>query len=273
MNGLRHASGGTACPPYSRGPYVWDQNVTFTGGLAGVNTPGSVFYVAKTGNDANDGKSWDRAFLTIQAGVDATTASKGDVVLVGPSGADSHYNENVMITTSGIRLYAVKQGKETRIRATGSSTRYPYTLLSGDIISGSCVSIMATNVEVAGFNLDASGEFGGIYVGDGYRIDSGNDTEAANSQVYNCLFKYGTVGLVYDGAEEEHRCYDNVFYRQSDFGIYIGPGGSRTTKRPIISNNDFQAVEGYGIYSYDAVTTENIMVENNRFLDRSLATL
>ncbi len=272
MNGLRHTSGGTACPPYSRGPYVWDQMVTFTGGLAGVNTPGSVFYVAKTGNDSNDGKSWDRAFLTIQAGVDATTANKGDVVLVGPSGGGTHYNENVLITKNGIRLFAIVRGKETRVRASGADTLYPFSTPTGDSILGACFTVLANEVEIAGFNCDASGAYCGIYIGDGYRIDSGNDYETPNCYIHDILFKYGTAAIVYDGCAEEQRFYNNELYRQSDYGVYIGPGGSRTSKRIIISDNAFHAVEGYGVFLYDAVSTENVSCVRNWFGDRTAGT-
>ena len=116
------------------------------------------------------------------------------------------------------------------------------------------------DVEIAGFQFDASGVYCGLYIGDGYRIDStvyagGADTE--NSYVHNNTFKYGTTGLYYDGASNDHFLTDNYFYRQADNGVYIGPGGTQSVSRIHVSNNNFSFCEDYGVFMYSASGTNH----------------
>lgn len=67
--GLRQESGDPAASPFSRGPYRWDQFVTFSGGMAGClkGTGGKIYFIdEENGSDGNDGLSPDRAFATLE---------------------------------------------------------------------------------------------------------------------------------------------------------------------------------------------------------------
>ncbi len=59
---------------------VLGDNITLSGNAAGINSAPNVLYVAKDGNDSNNGVSIDNAFLTISAAVGA--ASSGTIVKV-----------------------------------------------------------------------------------------------------------------------------------------------------------------------------------------------
>ena len=57
---------------------------------AALDIRGDIFYVAMTGLDTNNGKTWATAFFSIDRGVNACTAGAGDAVFVAPGA----YNEN-----------------------------------------------------------------------------------------------------------------------------------------------------------------------------------
>ena len=59
---------------------VLGDNISLSGSAAGINSAPNVLYVAKDGNDSNNGVSIDNAFLTISAAVGA--ASSGTIVKV-----------------------------------------------------------------------------------------------------------------------------------------------------------------------------------------------
>ena len=113
--GLRGASGNPASPPYSRGPYVWDQQVTFSQGVSG---EGNTWYVDGTnGSSGNDGKSWASAINTIQGAVDL--ASAGDIIFITSelitdyTGDPTSYEENLVIgvDTPNLSLIGVSRGR------------------------------------------------------------------------------------------------------------------------------------------------------------------
>lgn len=59
---------------------ILGDNITLSGSAAGINSAPNVLYVAKDGNDSNNGVSIDNAYLTISAAVGA--ASSGTIVKV-----------------------------------------------------------------------------------------------------------------------------------------------------------------------------------------------
>jgi len=94
--GLRTYKGAVACPPYTNGPYYWDQFVAFTGGISGSNSKGKSWYVSSaSGVDTNDGRSWTTPYLTIQTAV--TAASAGDTIYL-----QGTFTEAVTCSTSSL---------------------------------------------------------------------------------------------------------------------------------------------------------------------------
>ncbi|MFA7157997.1 MAG: right-handed parallel beta-helix repeat-containing protein [Kiritimatiellia bacterium] len=78
---------------------------------------GAEYFVGKHGNDANDGKARDKAFLTIQKG--ASAIQPGDILTIGPG----EYAENIKIINFG------SPGKDTVVRAEIPGT----AILRGDV--------------------------------------------------------------------------------------------------------------------------------------------
>lgn len=78
-NGLRGINGNPASPPYSNGPYKWDQFVTYTQGVNGtlIGQAGKIYYVdEENGSDGNDGLTPQTAFATLDKCWGNTTGNK-----------------------------------------------------------------------------------------------------------------------------------------------------------------------------------------------------
>lgn len=276
-SGLQNPGGNPTSSPFRNGPYVWDQQITFTAGVAGANTQGSVYYAdSVSGTAGGDGKSWGTALSTIQACVDLCGDGTGDVIYVAGGNGESatRYNENVIIIAKrGLRIIGVGGHKNVIIRVSGGSPLYPVTPVGQSAATGVGMLILSSNVEVSGISFDASGAYIGVYIGDGYRVDNSYDYDTENCKIYNCTFKYGAIGIAVDGGAGDSEIFNNYFYKQSDIGIHIAPGGTRTSVRIRIHDNDFMGCEDYGVYLYDTTTTINIAIgPRNVFADHSTDT-
>lgn len=113
--GLRSSNGKQACPPYSQGPYTWDQMVNFSAGVSGNNVVlykgANVWFVDKTNvSTAGDGKSWETAFRTLTAAL--AVAGDYDVIFVGPG----FYTEAtaLTITQTGLKIIGCNSSGKTR---------------------------------------------------------------------------------------------------------------------------------------------------------------
>lgn len=272
-------------------------------------TTGKTFYVdANTGSDANSGRYQFAPKLTIQSAVDAVTSDRGDVVIVGAG----RYYENVRITKSKMTLMGAQTGgkQSVSIRPAGvgllgvtvaeADPVYGYSAVNGQAIRGSAVTINAASVELCGLEFDTSGmktvasparkavskkapfpkpattwvSYNGVYVGDGYRINTSYNYDCNGSYIHDCIFKRGAIGMHYDGASEDHRLEHNLFYRTEGGTtkgcVFVDPGGNRQTSRIVIADNIFLAIEdaAYGILGYDSNETKSVLIARNTFLDR-----
>ena len=183
--GLR-GSMGVAAPPFTAGPYTWDQQVSFTGGVSGANTKGKVVYVDGTlGSDQNSGSGWSDAMATIQAGV--TAAGAFGVVYITPktmAAGDtdpSSYAENIVIPAAYccMRIIGIGhrvQGGLPQIKIGGTVHSYMLTIRApGCFIS---------NIGFNG-NSTAGAPLNGAIVLD----DNGSTKTAFGTSIVNCHFK------------------------------------------------------------------------------------
>ena len=184
MEGLRHTSGGTAVPPYSRGPYIWDQHVTMNAGVSGANVPGKCWYVDGTnGKAANDAKSWTRAISTIQGAIDLAGAD--DVIYVAPklitdlTGDPTSYAENLIIPVAamGLSIIGVSRG-----RSQGGLPQVKKGSGSSALLTIQAAGCLIANM---GFN-GASSTGGGILLDDDYSTKTAFGTTIAGCHFKNC---------------------------------------------------------------------------------------
>lgn len=238
-----------------------------------VAAPGSTFYVdGETGTAGGPGRDWDGAFDTIQAAVDLCGDGTGDRIYVAPH----KYQENVVIfEKEALQIIATHPGWVTRIRAGDGATKYTMNTVGGVSMQGFCFVVLSRSVTVDGFLLDGGGNYGGMYVGDGYRIDTDWTENSASARIQNNVFVGGAEGnhaLILDGCSDDVQIDGNIFNDWTQAALQIDPGGARTCQNPIIKNNHFIDIASgkKGIAMYSSATTVGIQVgPNNVFADKA----
>ena len=184
--GLRSTGGNPASPPYTNGPYVWDQHVTFNAGISAPNGEGDCWFVDGTnGASGNNGKSWSTALDTIQAAV--TLAGPGDTIYITAedltdfTGDPTSYEENVVIpaATSNLSLIGVSRG-----RTQGGLPQ----LKVGTTTTQALLTIRAPGCLIANMGFNGAGATGGgILLDDDYAAKSAFGTSIIGCHFKNCV--------------------------------------------------------------------------------------
>lgn len=182
--GLKSTGGNPSASPFSHGPYTWDQHVTFTAGVTGANTSGSVYYVDGTnGSDSNDGTSWSQAKATIQAAV--TAAGANGVVYVIPkaitdyTGDPTSYAETVIIpaTHYGLSIIGVNRGQ----------TQGGLPQIKKGSGTTALLTIRAAGCLIANMGFNGAGSTGGgILLDDDYAAKTAFGTTITGCHFKNC---------------------------------------------------------------------------------------
>lgn len=276
--GLQNAGGNPTSSPFRNGPYTWDQQVTFTAGLAGVNSPGEVRYVDGTdGNDNNDGTSWGTAFSTIQAGV--TSAGARGTVFVAPlevaSGATDpgSYAETIIIpaTHEGLSLIGINTGR----------TQGGLPQVKKGSGTTALLTIRAPNCLIAnmGFNgiwtADSTQSLVGILLD-----DDGSTKTACGTTIAGCHFKNcagstastnasagGAITWSAQGNAWQVLIVGNRFYKNVGDIVLLGTSGSRP-QDVIIENNIFSgpaANVDCNLYLAGGSGMNGVIIRNNEF--------
>lgn len=272
MSGLRQVDGNAAAPPYDSGPYEWDQHVTYTGGLSGENTSGTFYFVdGDNGNDANSGKSWEKAMKTIQAAV--TAAGAYGTVYVKPkamaAGATdpSSYAETIIIpaTHECLRIVGISfgrtQGGLPQIKIGAGSTAMLTIRAPGCLIAN------------LGFN-------GGSSTGGGILLDDDGSTKTAfGTTIAGCHFKNcvgstatnaatgGAIMWSSEGNAWQVHIVGNRFYKNVGDVVLLGTGGS-VPQDVVIENNVFSgpaANVDCNLYLAGGSGMDGVIIRNNEF--------
>lgn len=117
-------------------------NLVVAGGECG---PAEEYFVAKTGLDANDGLSWERAKLTIQAGLDLCSGRGLHRVFVGPGWYEEDFATPLNATASFGQLIAYNP-------TPGNS--YGAVTIQGQTTA--CLTVQARGWYISGFEFDAA---------------------------------------------------------------------------------------------------------------------
>ncbi len=270
--GLRSLAGQPAAPPYAHGPYTWDQQVTFTGGVAGVNSPGSVFYVDGTnGTTGGPGTGWSNAFSTIQAAVTAA-GGFGTVFVAAKAMAagatdPASYEENVIIpaTHEGLAIIGVSRG-----RTQGGLPQ----MKDGTGTTTAILIIRAPGCLIMNMGFNGSGNTGG-----GILLDDDASTKSAfGTTIAGCHFKNckghatngklgGAIMWSAAGGAWQVLISGNKFYKCVADIVLLGTGSSRP-QDVVIENNLFSGPIGsvdVNIYLAAGSGMDGVYINNNIF--------
>ena len=196
-------------------------------------TPRGVVRVSPSGDDANDGSSWERAKRTVQAGIDAAAVSSGRDVWV----AAGTYPERITMKLF-VRVYGGFAGTETRPEQRDWVNQV--TILDGSA-GGSVVSAPAGS---------------GFSVVDGFTIRNGKTSSGGGIYCYNSFptISHNTI----TGNSSDGR-----FSSDGGGGVFCF-GGPPTISNNMITENG-AVTSGGGIYCYySSPTISNNTITGHR---------
>lgn len=215
-------------------------------------------YVKKTGSDSNDGSSWEKAKLTIQAGINAAfIKSGGDEVWV----AEGVYQEGITLAQN-VFVYGGFIGNET------DKSQRDWTVNVVTIDPGGTKSaVTAANVtsgRIDGFTL-TNGRFtigGGIYCYNSSIIITNNNI--VGNQATD---RGGGIGLYGSSPTIVYNLISNNSATNYGGGIFCADNSSPAINNNTISGNTMgSAGRGGGIYcglrGYPTIT-KNIITNNS----------
>lgn len=275
--GLRGVGGNPAASPYTHGPYTWDQQVTFSQGVAGVNSRGTILYVdGSNGSDTNDGQSWSTAKKTIQAAVTAVGAD--GVVFVLPklitdmAGDPTNYAEAIIIpaTHGGMSLIGVNRGRTQlglpQIKPAGTTHTW-------------ILKIRAPGCYIAGLGFNGNSTAGAPLNGAILLDDDGSAKSACGTTIENCHFKNccgttvtdcrtgGAIDWPAAGNAWQVRIVGNRFYKNVCDICLLGTS-SNSPQDVIIESNHFSgptASVDTNLYLAGGSGMDGVHVCNNTF--------
>jgi hypothetical protein len=183
---------GVAAPPFSRGPYRWNQRVNFTAGISGTNVQqyrgANVWYVDKTNcTVTGDGKSWESAFLTLTEAV--AVAGDYDYIFIGPG----FYTEvaTQTITQVGLKIIGCNTSGKTRGPC---ALKGPSGGVTTPIIT---VAVNANDVEICNLGFIATG------AGKAIQLGGAASGYVWRTHIHDCAFfgdSTGTYAIAVYGA-------------------------------------------------------------------------
>jgi len=235
-------TGGPAAPPYRNGPYTWDQQVTFSQGVAGVNSPGKVWFVDGTsGTAGGDGKSWANAVNTITLAVNK--AGVNDTIYVVPktitdyTGDPTGYAETIIIgaDTPGLSIIGVSRGR--------TQGGLPQIKIGSGTTA--MLSVRAAGCLIANLGFNGAGSTGGgILLDDDYAAKTAFGTTITGCHFKNCKAhatdgtKGGAITWSSTGNAWQVLISGNRFYKNVADIVLVGTS-STVPQDVIIENNEF----------------------------------
>ncbi len=242
-NGLRGIGGNPAAPPFSNGPYIMDQHITFQGGIGVPNGEGDTWFVDGTnGTAGGNAKSWSTATTTIQAAIDL--AGPGDTIYVtakaisDQTGDPASYEENLIIpnTAKSLSIIGVSRG-----RTQGGMPQ----LKDGSGTTTAILIVRAPGCLIANIGINGAGNTGGgILLDDDYSAKSAFGTTIVGCHFKNCKGhatdgkQGGAIMWSVQGNAWQVYIGHNRFYKNVTDICLIGTGSTRP-QDVVIEHNTF----------------------------------
>ena len=215
----------------SNSEVVIGQNVTIKSGATGINSAPNVFYVAKDGNDINNGTSIDNAKLTIASAVGV--AQSGSVIKV----LSGNYVENNPITVPAFVSVVGDDLRSVKVLPNNTTSDLFHVnkgcKLANMTFSGHLDPAAAVAFPTAGATNVGGGKWKGPYIqnctsdtttGTGIRID-GDKAVLTKSMNVDAFTQYNQGGVGVAVTNEGYAQLVSVFTICCDKAITVHKGG------------------------------------------------
>lgn len=170
------------------------------------------YYVSKNGNDANDGSSWNKAFLTISKAL--SRDSSGNQIWVAEG---TYQEEKELFIPEGISLYGGFTGTESALSQ--RDIQLHDTIINGK--GGRCIT---NNGFLHGFHI-TGGSLIGYYLG---AAGIENHGTVSNCSIYNNK-SFCEGGIENHGIVRDSKIFNNL--------SYYSAGGASNSETGIITNS------------------------------------
>jgi hypothetical protein len=276
-NGLRGANGQPAAPPYTNGPYTWDQAVNFSQGFSGANSPGKVYYVSRNRQEdtSGDGSSWEQAFLTLAEAIAAVNAdySNGTTPDEGRNRhiyiAEGWYAEvPVILTASDVHIIGVAPGHHDSTVIYGVPVAGTFSGVAG----GPTLTITGSNNTIMNVGWYCSDPLYGAIRNGANASDGDAANPGASGPTGNAFINCGFVRDVADGElcgiddlGADGTLIDSCFFSTSckDMGVRSRTNGVINPVNLVVRNCRFVGTPtGIAIQA-----GHNALLDSNSFFD------
>jgi len=259
----------------SNSTIVIGENVTLDASATGINSAPNVLYVAKDGNDSNNGTSIDNAFLTIKAAVGIATSETTIKVLSG------NYVENNPITLPAFCAVVGDDLRTVKVLPNNATSDLFHvnkgTKLANMTFSGHLAPAAAVAFPTAGATNVGGGKWKGPYVqnctsdtttGTGIRID-GDLAVKTKSMNVDAFTQYNQGGVGVAVTNEGYAQLVSVFTICCDQAITAHKGGQADVANSNCSFGTLGLVaDGIGSQQFiGTVTTEAEAAQDNIIVD------
>jgi hypothetical protein len=229
-------------PAFKYGHMLYPQNMVLP------NSPldtGRVWFVDGDKSTGGAGGTWEDAFATIQAAIDA--ASAGDVIYVAAKTITAlatdpvSYDEHLTIgnTKSNLSIIGVSRG----LTQGGLPQIKPTTTVTGHVLTVRAPGCLIANLGFNGAGLTADSGYSGIYLED----DGGTTYVAFGTTIVGCHFK--SLGRGHAGAAGAIDWSSN--------------GGAWQTR--IVGNRFYKCLTGINLRGTSSSIPQDVVIEGNWF--------
>ena len=246
----------------SNSAVVIGENVSINSGATGINSAPNVFYVAKDGNDANNGTSIDNAKLTIKSAV--SIASSGSVIKV----LSGNYVENNPIELPAFSAVVGDDLRTVKVLPSNATQDLFHVnkgcKLANMTFSGHLEPAAAVAFPDAGATNVGGGKWKGPYIqnctsdtttGTGIRID-GNKAVKTKSMNVDAFTQYNQGGVGVAVTNEGYAQLVSVFTICCDKAITCHTGGQADVANSNCSFGTLGLVaDGKGVLQYVGTCT------------------
>jgi len=216
-------------------------------GASPVNTTGTIIYVdSSNGANGNNGLDVNNAKATIDNAIGATTANKGDVILVMPNHAENISSATSLVAdVAGVSIIGLGTGRNRPV-LTFTATAGSIELDAADVRISNIVFFSSISAVVVGINVDA-----------------------ANVMIDNCEFNFDATGddfitMIDVDAVNETVISNCAFYAEETAGCAEAIRLD-TANRAVVQNNWFTgnfsdaAIIGEGAASLSVLLKDNLI--------------